>query len=323
VTAPRRHLVLGLVLGLSLLLTDAVCARAADSPAASPVDARVISAFVMNGRIVTAVRVRGERRGQRITRHWSFTGRSCLGNACARLLLHRERSAHRYSRLMLSRVGVGRYAGRGRFYAGLRCLGRTDPRGEVVPYRITVTVTDAVAIQGVEFAQRLTASYTNLKRIDHTSCPVGPSHDAARYTGVASPLPTPPSAAFSAVLGSAPDSARFTDTSARGAGGAAVVGWLWNFGDAPSGNANESQAQNPIHAFTGPGTYHVCMIVTDANGLRSGLCNDLTIPAPGGSPPAQLSKRSVATTAANSPTNRAGRVRAGEITAYRQKGRPD
>jgi hypothetical protein len=323
VTVPRRHLVLGLVLSLSLLLTDGVSARAADSPAASPVDARVISAFVMHGRIITAVRVHGEHRGQGVTRHWSFTGQSCLGNVCPRLLLRRERSAHRYSRLVLSRVGIGRYAGHGRFYAGLRCRGRTDPRGEVVPYRMTVTVTGAVAIQGVEFAQRLTASYTNLKRIDHTRCPVGPSHDAARYTGVASPLPTPPTAAFSAVLGPAPDGARFTDTSARGAGGAPVVGWLWNFGDAPSGNANESQAQNPIHAFTGPGTYHVCMIVTDANGLRAGLCNDLTVPAPGGSPPAQPSKRSVATTAASSPTNRAGRVRAGEITAYRQKGRPD
>jgi PKD repeat protein len=397
VTARARHLALGLVLGLSLPLAVAVCARAAQPPAARAVDARVGSTFVMRGRVLTAVRVRGEHRGQLVTRRWSFAGRSCRGSVCRRLALHRQRSADRYDNLVLSRVGIGRYSGRGRFYAGLRCEGQTYPRGELVPYRITVRVTRAVAIQGLEFARRLTATYTNLSRIDRTRCPIGPSHDAARYSGSASPLPSPPTASFSFVVSAATDSASFTDTSARGAGGApivarlwkfgdpasgsanlagttnpqhdftapgtyqvslivtdanglssaetqpviaagpptaaftstridqsvtyafqdgsaagiggaAIVSWLWNFGDDASGGADESGAQNPQHTFTAPGTYDVCLIVVDANGRHAGGCADLTVPA-AGAPAAlrQSPKRSVASTAASSPTSRAGR----------------
>jgi PKD repeat protein len=396
VTAPARHPALVLLLGLSFLLTVAAGALAARPPVVKGVNARVSSTFVMRGRIVTAVRVRGEHRGQIVSRDWSFAGRSCVRSVCQRLTLHRQRSAGRYDNLVLTRVGIGRYAGHSRFYAALRCQGRTYPRGELVPYRITVRVTEGVAIQGLKFARRLTATYTNLKRVDRTRCPIGPSHDAARYTGIASPLPSPPAAAFSVAVSGVTDSAQFTDTSAPGAGGAPIVarlwrfgdpasggadaagtanpdhtfsapgiyqvslivtdanglssgetqtvvapgpptaaftstrigdssayafqdnsapgiggapigGWLWTFGDARSGTADESGAQNPQHAFTGPGTYRVCLIVADANGRDAGGCADLTVPALGASASAQLSKRSVASTAASSPTSRSGR----------------
>ena len=363
---------------------------------------------------MAAVRVRGEHLGQIVSRHWTFAGRSCVKSVCHQLTLHRQRSADRYDNLVLTRVGTGRYSGRSQFYAGLRCRGHTYPRGERVPYRITVRVTQTVTIQGLEFARRLTATYTNLRRIDRTRCPIGPSHDAARYTGIASPLPTPPAAAFSVGLNAATDTASFTDTSAPGAGGAPIVarlwvfgdpasgsantagtptpdhtftapgayrvslivtdanglssaetqtvvapgpptaaftstrvdasttyafqdnsapgvggarivGWLWNFGDDQSGDADESATQNPQHAFTGPGTYQVCLIVTDANGRNAGGCADLNVPAPapasGSAQPgstetggpqdrrirAQLSKRSVASTTASSPTSASGR----------------
>lgn len=40
----------------------------------------------------------------------------------------------------------------------------------------------------------------------------------------------------------------------------------WNFNDPASGAANTSTSPNPIHTFSGPGTYHVSLTVSDANG---------------------------------------------------------
>src|SRR5579884_1340623 len=149
---------------------------------ARPPSARVVGVFAMRGRIVTAVRVRGEHRGQIVRRQWTFTGVGCGPRSCRRLVLRRERSAGHVDRLTL-RPSRGLYTGGGRFYAALECKGRTYPRGEVVPYRITVRITGVDRVQGIPFAGRLAATYTNLRRIDRTRCPVGPSHDAARYTG--------------------------------------------------------------------------------------------------------------------------------------------
>jgi hypothetical protein len=145
--------------------------------------ARLVGAFRMSGTITTAVNVRGERKGQRITRKWTFTGSSCGETACARLALKRERSAKQFSSVVL-KLRSGVYSGSGSFDAPLRCLGKTYRRGETVPYRVSVRITSAVLFDGIPFAYGITATYTNTKRIDHTRCPLGPSHDAARYTGV-------------------------------------------------------------------------------------------------------------------------------------------
>ncbi|MHB8691294.1 MAG: hypothetical protein ACYDHH_08605 [Solirubrobacteraceae bacterium] len=145
--------------------------------------ARLVGVFRMSGTITTAVNVRGERKGQKITRKWTFTGSSCGETVCARLALKRERSAKRFSSLVLKLRG-GMYSGGGSFDAPLRCLGKTYRRGETVPYRVTVRITSAVLFDGIPFAYGITATYTNTKRIDHARCPLGPSHDAARYTGV-------------------------------------------------------------------------------------------------------------------------------------------
>ena len=68
-----------------------------------------------------------------------------------------------------------------------------------------------------------------------------------------------------------------------------------------------SGAQNPQHTFTAPGTYQVCLLVTDANGRHDGHCAPVVVPGATASarpPPAaggQVSKRTVASTALSSP----------------------
>jgi PKD repeat protein len=391
-TAPIRHWALGLLRGGTVVLAlTAMLAVAGPARAAGVADARIAAPFVMHGRIVTAVRVGGERRGQSVTRRWTFTGVGCAGSVCPRLILRRQRSAHRVDRMTLSRVGVGSYAGRGRFTSALRCRGRRYPHGLVVPYTVRVQVSQAVAIEDIAFATRLSAVYTNRRRIDRTRCPIGPSHDAAQYTGTAVALPSPPAATFQVTTQPADDSTTFTDTSTRGAGGAGIVarlwqfgdpasgaadtataspaahtfsapgayqvsltvtdtngltatsaqtviapgpptgaftdarvdssrtyafrdtsqpgiggaaitGWLWSFGDAAS-SANLSGAQNPSHTFSAPGTYQVCLLVTDANGRHGSHCAPVTVPADGGAAGPQASKRIVASTALSAPTS--------------------
>ncbi len=259
------------------LATGAVARRGAHAPHLS---ARVVGAFVMSGQITQAVRVRGERPGEMVVRRWSFAGESCTPSACRRLVLRRQRSAGMYSSLVLTQVAAGVYAGRSRFYAGLKCRGIVHPRGLEVPYGITVTVTRATVIQGSSFASALVATYTNLVRRDRTICPIGPSHDAARYSGVASPVTGPPTAAFSDQLNPATDTATFTDRSAVGPGGAPIVSISWQFGDPASGALNAASTSNPTHHFTAPGTYDVTITVTDANGLKSTATNPVSVPAP-------------------------------------------
>ncbi len=274
-TAPIRHGAMALLVGAAMLLAATGAARAA-----GVADARINATYLMHGRIVTAVRVRGEHRGQSITRRWTFAGSGCAGSLCRRLSLRRQRSAHRFDRLTLSRVGIGSYVGSGRFSSALRCRGRVYPHGLVVPYTIRVHVTQVVRIEGIAFAGRLSAAYTNRRRIDRTRCPLGPSHDAAQYIGVAAPLPSPPAAAFLVSTHPADDSATFADTSTPGAGGARIISRVWRFGDPASGVGNTSTASPANHAFSAPGTYQVTLTVTDANGLSATTTRAVTAPGP-------------------------------------------
>jgi PKD repeat protein len=280
-TAPIRHGALGLLGSAAVVLVAAVIlATAGPARAAGVGDARIAATFVMHGRIITAVRVSGERRGQSVTRRWTFTGVGCTGSVCPLLTLRRQRSANRFDRVTLSRVGVGSYAGSGRFTSALRCRGRRFPHGLVVPYIVRVLVSQVVSIQGIPFASRLTAVYTNRRRIDHTRCPIGPSHDAARYTGAAAPLPSPPVAAFQVATQPADDSATVTDTSTPGAAAARIVARLWQFGDPASGTANTATTSPAAHTFSAPGTYQVSLTVTDANGLTATSSQAVVAPGP-------------------------------------------
>ena len=59
----------------------------------------------------------------------------------------------------------------------------------------------------------------------------------------------------------------FTDGSIPNAG--SLMAWAWNFGDPPSGAANTSALQNPIHTFATAGVYNVTLTVTTNNGCVS------------------------------------------------------
>jgi PKD repeat protein len=145
---------------------------------------------------------------------------------------------------------------------------------------VRVQVSQVVSIQGIPFASRLSAVYTNGRRIDHTRCPIGPSHDAARYTGAAAPLPSPPAATFQVATQPADDSATVTDTSTPGAVGTRIVARLWQFGDPASGAANAATTSPAAHTFSAPGAYQVSLTVTDANGLTAASSQTVIAPGP-------------------------------------------
>jgi hypothetical protein len=231
----------------------------------------------MSGRITTAVNVRGEWPGQPIRRRWTFVGLGCTAQYCRTLRLRRERGGRRHSTVSLERQSDRSYRGSSVFYVALSCLGSVFPYGETVPYSVDVRITRTATIQGHVFARRLSATYENLDRADHTPCPLGPSHDAARYVGTAAPLPSPPQARFMVRVRTGSTDASFLGVSRRGAGGARIVRRRWNFGDPRSGRSDLSTRRRPRHAFSGTGTYLVTLTVIDANGLSSTLSRNVSI----------------------------------------------
>jgi PKD repeat protein len=237
--------------------------------------------FQMFARVTTAKNVSGEHVGQSLKRRWLVSPQSCAGNVCEALDLDRERSAGIDESLALHRVATGTYTGTGSFYVALRCKHKTYPHGSRAPYRITLTVSSAVSVQGIAFARGITATYQNSKRSDATRCVLGSSHDAARYTGNAtSAIPSPPVASFSTQIDGATDGASFTDTSAPAPGGAQIVSTQWNFGDPASGAGDSSTEAAPSHQFSAPGVYTITLTVTDANGLSSTTTQPVTAPGP-------------------------------------------
>ena len=73
-----------------------------------------------------------------------------------------------------------------------------------------------------------------------------------------------PSAAFS-LVDQGNGLVSFTDMSSSGA---TLTNWLWDFGDGFT-----SPMQNPTHQYPGPGTYLVCLTVTDVCGTDSSCTN--------------------------------------------------
>src|SRR6187402_2059708 len=56
-----------------------------------------------------------------------------------------------------------------------------------------------------------------------------------------------------------------------------IISYQWNFGDGHNGDG-----QNPNHTYSAPGTYNVCLIITDNVGCVSDVCHQVTV-APLGS----------------------------------------
>jgi hypothetical protein len=255
--------------------------RSSGAASVSAGDARLIGTFAMVATVTTAVGVNGERTGQTLRRTWTIRPGACEFSLCRRLTLWRERSSGIVELVGLHRTGRGRYAGSGAFYVPLSCLGRTYRLGSRAPFRITLTVTAAIRVQAIWFARRVKATYVNPARSDHTPCPLGPSHDAARYTGtLSSPVPSPPTASFSAQVDATDETVDFTDSSRPGAGGAAIPAHKWQFDDPASGASDTSTQADPVHRFSAPGSYMVSLTATDANELTSTSTQTVTVPLP-------------------------------------------
>ena len=93
----------------------------------------------MQGRVTKAQGVRGEHRGQRVTRSWIFEP-ACSGGPCRKVVLSRERSRHRIDRVVLRESGRGRYEGNGRFYVPLRCRSKVYPHGGIAYETIRLSI---------------------------------------------------------------------------------------------------------------------------------------------------------------------------------------
>ena len=144
--------------------------------------ARLVGTFELAGRITTAVRVKGERKGQSVVRNWSFLP-GCPVGSCRTVALLRTRASGS-DKVQLTRKRPGYYVGNGTFYAPLGCGGKTYRRGEAVPFTVTVTITAALRDPtGALVAARLGATYTNTFRRNLTRCVDLPGHDAASYHG--------------------------------------------------------------------------------------------------------------------------------------------
>jgi PKD repeat protein len=264
-----------------VLLVTAYGVLVTQASARAAVDARVLGTFSMRAQVTTAVDVLGEYPGEVLARRWLIVESDCAGDVCHVLKLDRERGQGLHSRVLLRRVGPGRYAGRGVFYSALSCGGEVYAMGSRVPYDITLTIIRTTIVDGVRFARRIGATYVNRRRWDSTPCPLGPSHDAATYTGRdTSALPRPARASFTSEVRPTAQSVSFTDTSVASQSGGRIVTRLWSFGDPASGAANGSTRKRPLHVYAAPGSYLVTLAVTNANGLTSTSKQIVLVPGP-------------------------------------------
>ena len=144
-------------------------------------DALLKGTFQVSGRVTVASNVRGERVGQVVARTWTFTPQ-CATAPCATVQLVRGRG-NGTDTITLAQTPTGTYAGSGVFYAPLRCSGHIYPRGQEIPFRITVRIT---ATNGTT-ASAISATYVNRQRTNMTPCIGVLGHDSARYTGLLAP----------------------------------------------------------------------------------------------------------------------------------------
>ena len=85
-----------------------------------------------------------------------------------------------------------------------------------------------------------------------------------------------PAAAFSdsvLLIGCGVTNMQYTDNST----GLYIASWQWNFGDGAS-----ASTQNPMHAYTVPGTYSVTLITTNIGGCTDTVSNSVIVPGPTG-----------------------------------------
>ena len=231
----------------------------------------------MLGRLTDVVNVKGEHRGQRVRRTWFFIPR-CPTDSCQRVTLARRRSGrHIRDVLLLKRRRPNVYVGTGHFWIALKCAGQGIQHGGRATEKITVRIARTAMIGTELFATGIKATYQNPSRVNFTKCPGGIGHDAATYGGTltttASGLPT---AAFTAATDPTTSTASFADQSSRGATGASIVMWSWNFGD-PASASDASSLRTPTHQYSTHGTYTVTLQVRDADGQTATSTQQVTV----------------------------------------------
>jgi hypothetical protein len=170
-------------LAFPIVILAATPALAAATPRriGDPTRARLHGSFLLAGRVTVAKNVSGEHVGENVLRTWTFTS-SCRTGECATVSMVRPRAGGTDS-LVLHLRAPGYYVGQGSFSAPLRCGNQTYRNGEAVPFTITVRVTAAVVVGGVDAATRVGASYANRSRTNRTPCVAVLGHDAATYHG--------------------------------------------------------------------------------------------------------------------------------------------
>lgn len=83
----------------------------------------------------------------------------------------------------------------------------------------------------------------------------------------------PPNSASFLYNCTGPRTVNFTNTSA-----ACPQNIQWDFGDPASGTANNSTAANPVHTFSGPGSYTVSLRVSGPDNATATITRDIHIP---------------------------------------------
>jgi hypothetical protein len=261
--------------GLAAGAAPGLDAPAATAGAAAEA-ARLQGTWSVHGRVTRADGVRGEHKGQRVRRSWTFQS-TCAAGPCRTVSLSRERSLRQVDRLVLTRAAPRRYVGHGRFYVRLRCGGRTYPRGGVAYETVRVTISASATVQSTPFATAIRADYTNPRRVNRTPCAGNLGRDAGTYSGTLStPLPAPPAPEFTSTTDPVTGTVTFADAS-KSSNGARVASWNWDFGDPASGSANSSSAANPSHHYGAPGSYTVTLTVTDRNGLTATITHQVVV----------------------------------------------
>lgn len=173
-------------------------------PAPALVHIRLAGEFVMTGRITAAHAVRGEHKGERVTRTWDFFA-PCPAGQCRTEGLVRSRATGGDKTLLHRKFRVfSHWTGTGSFFAPLMCGSRVYPLGERVFFRITVRITGATVVDGVTLATSVKASYKSYRRTNRTRCVSALGHDAAVYTGRLVMAPPPPAAPVPPAPTSAP-----------------------------------------------------------------------------------------------------------------------
>ncbi|MGI8863634.1 MAG: hypothetical protein ACR2JH_04415 [Solirubrobacteraceae bacterium] len=188
---PRRGRSLLLLATVVIVSAAVVSGGAASAGAATPAPtaatAQLQGSFLMAGHITLARGVVGERAGQNVQRAWTFQP-GCSTGGCKTIGLIRQRAGGT-DRLLLVRRPRGVYTVLAKYYAPLRCGGRTYPTGEAVVFRITVTITATAISGGQNMATGISAAYASFSRANLTRCVGVAGRDAATYRG--QPLAVP------------------------------------------------------------------------------------------------------------------------------------